>query len=103
MGGETLLRKYNSSLHLFLSTIYSDYEWKPWKFITKGLWDDVKIQRQFLDWVATQRNHNNLNDWYNITTKVIAVVIIDIQEYRNYWILAGDIFLQNTIFLNLKC
>lgn len=55
-----------------LSTVYPEHNWLPWKFerANVGLWNDVKNQRKFLDWVSPQLNVKDLGDWYKVGEKV---------------------------------
>lgn len=55
-----------------LSTVYSEFEWLPWKFklCPKNFWDNTTNQRKYLDWVAVQLNIKEPNDWYKVTVKV---------------------------------
>lgn len=74
MGNSGLfLNKYNGSILQLLKSIYPDYEWLPWKFsqYPRNFWDDMQNQREYLDWVETQLNIKNKEDWYRITTNVI--------------------------------
>ncbi len=67
----------NSHLCDVLSVIYPEYEWLPWRFsyVPKGFWSDLKNQRKYLDWVATQlsmtNNNENREGWYKIQQTVI--------------------------------
>jgi hypothetical protein len=72
IGGNRLLVKYNLSPSLLLYNVYPDYDWLTWKFdnCPRNYWDDVKNQRNFMDWVGKQLNIIKMSDWYNITEKV---------------------------------
>ena len=49
-------RSFLTFFRLALMEIYPEYEWHWWKFgqTSSGLWKDVRRQRQFTDWLATQ-------------------------------------------------
>ena len=55
-----------------LSALVPEHNWLPWKFETvpPQFWDDIKHQKQFIDWVATVLNIKKYEDWYNIGSKV---------------------------------
>ena len=74
MGGAGLLAHYyNNSTFLFISTVFSDYEWLPWRFhhTPQGYWSDMKNQRKFMDWAANELKIKDMSDWYKITAQVI--------------------------------
>jgi hypothetical protein len=72
IGGLGMLYKYNYSHSLLLSSVYSDYNWLPWKFehCPRNFWDKASNQRQFLDWAGKQLQIKDMNDWYKISKKV---------------------------------
>lgn len=53
-------------------TVFSDYEWLPWKFNTvpKGFWDDKENVKKYMNWLGNQLNVNTMEDWYRVTMKV---------------------------------
>jgi hypothetical protein len=53
--------------------VYPEHEWLPWRFskVPNGFWDDIKNQRDFLDWAGKQLNYKNKEDWYKVTKEVI--------------------------------
>jgi hypothetical protein len=59
-----------------LSTVYPEYDWLPWKFVKcpHDYWDDLKNQRKFMDWVATQLNIKEMSDWYNVASQVSRII-----------------------------
>jgi hypothetical protein len=71
IGGNKLLNS-KKSLSQLLSEVYPDYDWLPWKFgrCPQEYWDDMKNQRKFMDWAATELNIKEMSDWYKITLKV---------------------------------
>ncbi len=74
-GGWLLHAKYNGSIYLMLFSVYPDYEWLPWKFAQspKFFWEDVKNQRQFMDWAGKQLGVESLEDWYNVSARVSCI------------------------------
>ncbi len=56
-----------------MSSVYPEYEWLPWRFsqVTKGFWNDMKNQRNFMDWAGNQLNYKIREDWYKVSAKVI--------------------------------
>jgi hypothetical protein len=54
-----------------LSTLYPEYNWLPWKFENspRNFWDDVKNQRNFLDWASKEFKIQDMSDWYRVTQK----------------------------------
>ncbi len=51
-GGGLLYSVYNNSPSLLVSTVYSEYEWLPWKFtfVPQNFWNDLKNQKLFMNW-----------------------------------------------------
>ncbi len=72
IGGGGLLDHFNNSPFILISNVYPEYEWLPWRFnqVPKGYWDDMKNQRNFMDWAGKQLNYTNREDWYKVTIKV---------------------------------
>jgi hypothetical protein len=70
-----LTEKYNNSMFQLLSSVYPDVNWLPWKFERgpKNMWNDLSVQRQFLDSVAKQLNIKEMSDWYKISVQVKAI------------------------------
>jgi hypothetical protein len=55
-----------------LSTLYSEYEWLPWKFTTapRRIWSDNKNVKMFLDWAGKQLGVKDISDWNNVSVTV---------------------------------
>jgi hypothetical protein len=51
-----------------LSQIYPEYYWLPWKFekCPQNYWTDIKNQRKFMDWAATQLGVQQTSDWCDV-------------------------------------
>jgi hypothetical protein len=81
-GGSSLLTQYNGSLQKLLISIYPSHSWKIWKFksVPKGYWNDVKNQREFLNWLSEIIRIKKIEEWYSIRT-------IDIRENGGYGLL----------------
>eukprot|EP01118_Nematostelium_gracile_P002202 TRINITY_DN12432_c0_g1_i1.p1 TRINITY_DN12432_c0_g1~~TRINITY_DN12432_c0_g1_i1.p1 ORF type:complete len:374 (-),score=47.94 TRINITY_DN12432_c0_g1_i1:428-1549(-) len=70
-GGERMLRKlYHGSVALALQDVYPDHKWLPWKFadrMIKGMWDNQKLQREFIHYLAQQLKIKEMEDWYGLS------------------------------------
>ena len=67
--GKTLIgNKYNSNIQL-LKSIFSEYEWLPWKFATttKGFWDDIENHKIYSKWLGKQLGYTSMEDWYKVS------------------------------------
>jgi hypothetical protein len=71
IGGATLLEKYGSLANL-LSSMNPDFNFLPWKQekAPTGYWNDLKNQRKFMDWAATELKITNLDEWNNVSKMV---------------------------------
>ena len=87
MGGISLLDKYSGSLLLLLNHAYPNYEWLPWKFdkCPQNYWDDLKNQRKFMDWAATQLNIKEMEDWYKISLQVFTYTTLLFDNMLRIW------------------
>ncbi len=85
-GGGLLSNMYNNSVSLLISTVYSEHEWLPWRFsqVSKGYWNDMKNQRNFMDWVGKQLNYRDMEDWYKITMEVINFFRLKILKFEGF-------------------
>ena len=65
------LKKYNSTL-MFLKDIFPEYEWLPWLFEStpQQYWND-ETQIKFAIWLGKTLCYKNMDDWYQITQKII--------------------------------
>jgi len=68
IGGGSLLSCYEGSISRMISKVYSEYNWKMWKFAKSppNLWDDEKVVKDFLEYTSKQLYIKNLDDWYSI-------------------------------------
>ena len=80
----TILSKfYNNSLHEALSTIYPNFDWKPWKFqfTRRGFWKRKENRKKFFEEIFRQleknptegdrANHKPHEVWYGISKRDI--------------------------------
>lgn len=67
--GQLLVDVYNNSRVDMIQHVFPEYKWLTWKFthVPSNYWKEAEHQRQFLDWVATQLNIKQWEDWYDIT------------------------------------
>ena len=70
---KTLLSRFEASPPKLMNFIYPSHEWLEWKFesVPKGFWSIHMNQRKWLDWLGEQLGYKSLEDWYQITTKII--------------------------------
>jgi len=68
-GGEGLLRHYEYSVSYLLLSHFSSINWEWWKFNpTPGfLWNDVKNQREYLDWLGVEMAFDSPSQMSNLT------------------------------------
>jgi hypothetical protein len=80
---------YNESPYHFLSAVYPDYNWLPWKFVAtpKGFWANLNNQRKFLDWAADEmkivNTPENREAWYKVSQKVFFHLELFFQLEKN--------------------
>ena len=77
VGGSNLLLIHGNSLFKVLSTLYSEYEWLPWKFQNspRHAWENIETQKKFVEWAGKELKIKNKNDWYNVTNKVTKMCV----------------------------
>jgi hypothetical protein len=75
IGGSGLLHKYNKSLPVLLSSVYTEYEWLPWRFTVTPhhFWEDKNNQKQFMDWAGNKLQIKNRENWYKVSTQVFPI------------------------------
>lgn len=56
-----------------LSSVFSDYNWLPWKFknVPQGFWQEKNNQRLFLDYVYNDLKMENMEGWYSVSREQI--------------------------------
>ena len=72
IGSSTFDKDFNSSPIQFLTSVYPDFNWLPWKFerCPRNFWDDISNQLKFIHWAANDLKIKEMSDWYNITNEV---------------------------------
>lgn len=75
-GGREMLQKYyGGSVARAIQKIFLNHEWKPWKFndhAWRDMWEDVSLQRTFVDELAVALNIATMDDWYAVTQAQIC-------------------------------
>ena len=68
-----LLHKYSDSPLMFLKGVFPDVEWLPWKFglTTRDYWDNIENHKIYANWLGERLGYKNMDDWYQITKKLI--------------------------------
>ena len=69
--GKDILSVYGASPSKVLQSTFTDYKWKPWKFlqVPKGFWDDINNRREYLHQLGTRLGYKNMEDWYKISRR----------------------------------
>ena len=67
--GAGLLNKYNSSSKRCVISIFSNYEWLPWKFTRaqSNYWNDIKNQKEYMESLGKKLGYTCQEDWYKVT------------------------------------
>eukprot|EP01114_Cavostelium_apophysatum_P017651 TRINITY_DN5299_c0_g1_i1.p1 TRINITY_DN5299_c0_g1~~TRINITY_DN5299_c0_g1_i1.p1 ORF type:complete len:540 (-),score=100.78 TRINITY_DN5299_c0_g1_i1:292-1911(-) len=75
-GGWTLLKHYNFSPSAAISSVYSEHDWKVYKFenVPKRTWKDLQTHRELIEDIGKKLNIQRWDDWYSVTSK-------DIEEF----------------------
>lgn len=69
--GESLLYYYDNSFVKLLSSVYPDFNWLPWKFITPTeYWNDKNNIKKYINWLTEQLNIKSMEDWYSVSVQV---------------------------------
>jgi hypothetical protein len=73
-----LQNRYNGVISAFLSAVYPEHEWLPWKFVNipKHFWNDIKNQKSFFDWAGKQLGVKELSDWKKVSIKVLSTPLL---------------------------
>ena len=72
-----LFNKYGKSTTSFLTQMYPEYDWLPWKFVRcpNSYWEDINNQKKFINWAANELGVQSMSEWYNVSTQVNTIVI----------------------------
>ena len=91
--GETILSQHGNSTFNLVRSLYPEQEWLPWKFnpVSPGFWKEKQNQINYMNWLSKILNVNNMEDWYQVTAKVIYYF----KFYFNFLINFFAIFFSN--------
>lgn len=83
-GASSILLKYHRSIYKLLKAIYPEYDWKPWLFSYTPhlLWNQSNEVITYIEWLQKKFNIQNLDSWYNISSKEIS------QYYKGKYLLS---------------
>ncbi len=72
LNGRSLLQLYNESPFQLLSSVYSDYEWLPWRFTTipRGFTFTSSTRKSILEYLTKNLNIKGNSDWDTIKHEV---------------------------------
>jgi very-short-patch-repair endonuclease len=74
MRGNGLLNsKYDGQTLAFLRAVMPDVIWYPWLFKTplKKFWEDIDIQKLYLEWLGNRLGWTTRQDYYKLTRRII--------------------------------
>eukprot|EP01118_Nematostelium_gracile_P007656 TRINITY_DN2498_c0_g1_i5.p1 TRINITY_DN2498_c0_g1~~TRINITY_DN2498_c0_g1_i5.p1 ORF type:complete len:321 (-),score=59.21 TRINITY_DN2498_c0_g1_i5:3-965(-) len=72
-GGSSLLKKYNNSPSMMITSILTEHDWDLLQFSNRrGMWDDIQNQERFVRGLAKQLNITKQEDWYKVTQTQIC-------------------------------
>eukprot|EP01118_Nematostelium_gracile_P011993 TRINITY_DN4327_c0_g2_i1.p1 TRINITY_DN4327_c0_g2~~TRINITY_DN4327_c0_g2_i1.p1 ORF type:complete len:419 (+),score=55.72 TRINITY_DN4327_c0_g2_i1:175-1431(+) len=84
-GGGGLLKRYQNSPSKLITWVLPEYDWDLQRFSrkhkwdmsrntiqTKKTWDDLQLQKTFLDHLSKELKINTMEDWYNVTRQQIC-------------------------------
>lgn len=83
LGGAGLLNCYEKSLASALISIYPEHDWNPLDFenIPKGTFDNEKLVKVYLEWLAKELNLEDLDGWMSVSTQQLkqkgAIYLVD--------------------------
>jgi hypothetical protein len=72
-----IMKQYNNSPSLLVSSLFPDYNWLPWKFVVtpRTYWREPENIKKFMDWAGKELGVIELKDWYIIPTKVGSFLV----------------------------
>lgn len=70
---------YRRSLSLALEDVYSNHNWRPWRFTEGGtnrkrLWKDPKMRLEFLESVRNDLGYESLEGFYKLTPQTVRAL-----------------------------
>eukprot|EP00026_Physarum_polycephalum_P004215 Phypoly_transcript_04232.p1 GENE.Phypoly_transcript_04232~~Phypoly_transcript_04232.p1 ORF type:complete len:701 (+),score=132.74 Phypoly_transcript_04232:83-2185(+) len=71
-GGKAMVYKhFDAVLWKFVTKCFPEYNLKPWLFenCSKGVWDDVQVRREYMQYLGEKLNIKNMADWYKVSAK----------------------------------
>ncbi len=62
---------YRSSLSAALTSVYPEHKFNGWQFqnVSKGYWQNVDNQREYMGWLGAQLKVEKMEDWYKIRAR----------------------------------
>eukprot|EP01118_Nematostelium_gracile_P009458 TRINITY_DN3194_c0_g2_i1.p1 TRINITY_DN3194_c0_g2~~TRINITY_DN3194_c0_g2_i1.p1 ORF type:complete len:313 (+),score=53.49 TRINITY_DN3194_c0_g2_i1:151-1089(+) len=73
-GKEILDTTYGGLIRNALQTVFPDHKWMLWRFdgpVPKGMWDDIRFKRDFMDYLSKELHIEKMEDWYSVTAAQI--------------------------------
>eukprot|EP01118_Nematostelium_gracile_P008337 TRINITY_DN2763_c0_g1_i1.p1 TRINITY_DN2763_c0_g1~~TRINITY_DN2763_c0_g1_i1.p1 ORF type:complete len:389 (+),score=75.72 TRINITY_DN2763_c0_g1_i1:90-1256(+) len=73
-GGGGLLRRYQNSPSKMITSIMTEHDWDIQNFTSKasGTWDDIQMQKDFINHLTRELNIHKMEDWYHVTRNQIC-------------------------------
>ena len=71
-GGRGILYHYDNSFIKMLKSLMPHHNWCDWKFshVPRNYWKDLENVKTFMNWIKTELNIKDSEDWYKITAVV---------------------------------
>jgi hypothetical protein len=101
--GSGILAVFNGSPFQFVKSIFPEYNWLEWKFMSctpNGFWKNIDNQKRYAVWLGETLGYTKLEDWYNITRELL-ITYGGIGLVGNYYSTSHSRFLQ-TVFPDFK-
>jgi hypothetical protein len=72
-GSSMIGNHYAGSPRKAICDIYSDYDWKPWKFVHSppNFWKNDENCREYLAWLGNELGFNDFDDWYQLDQRTL--------------------------------
>jgi hypothetical protein len=101
--GSGILAVFNGSPLQFVKSIFPEYHWLEWKFMTctpNGFWKNIDNQKRYAIWLGETLGYTKMEHWYNITRKLLTTYG-GLGLISNYYSTSHSRFLQ-TVFPDFK-